>query len=64
MQRMTDLELQNKTAEFKRKLSYGESIDSIRAEALAVAREAFWRTLGMKPIKCKYWLPLPWMTGM
>lgn len=51
MQRMTDLELQNKTAEFKRKLSYGESIDSIRAEALAVAREAFWRTLGMKPYK-------------
>ncbi|MBM6859183.1 preprotein translocase subunit SecA [Clostridium saudiense] len=48
MQALTDKELQNKTVEFKERISKGESLDSILPEAFAVCREASWRVLGMK----------------
>ena len=48
MQKLTDEELQNKTVEFKERLSKGETLDDILVEAFAVAREASSRTLGLK----------------
>lgn len=45
---MTDTDLQNKTTEFKERISKGESLDSILPEAFATCREAAWRTLHMK----------------
>src|SRR6185503_13719062 len=41
-------ELQTKTAEFKQRLSQGESLDSLLPEAFAVVREAAWRTIGQR----------------
>jgi len=46
---LTDNELQAKTAEFKDRLSRGETLDDILPEAFAAVREAAWRVLGMKP---------------
>jgi len=46
---LSDAELQGKTAEFKARLSQGESLDDILPEAFAAVREAAWRVLGMKP---------------
>lgn len=43
---LTDEELINKTAEFKDRLSKGETLDDIQAEAYAVAGEAVHRELG------------------
>ncbi len=37
-----------KTAEFKKRLEKGESLDDLLPEAFAVAREASWRQLGMR----------------
>lgn len=48
MQRLTNMQLQGKTNEFRRRLSYGETLDDIQAEAFAVVREAAKRTLGMR----------------
>ena len=48
MQKLTDEELQAKTAEFKERIQKGESLDSILPEAFAVCREASSRVLGMK----------------
>jgi preprotein translocase subunit SecA len=48
MQNLTDEQLQDKTKEFKDRISNGESLDSILPEAFAVCREASWRVLGMK----------------
>ncbi len=48
---MSDDELKNKTAEFKERLAKGETLDDILPEAFAVAREAAWRVLGMKPFR-------------
>ena len=45
---MSDDELKGKTAEFKQRISSGESLDSILPEAFATVREASWRVLGMK----------------
>ncbi len=45
---LTDGELRNKTAEFKGRLSMGETLDDILPEAFAACREAGWRVLGMK----------------
>lgn len=42
-----DIELVNKTQEFKRRLLEGETLDSLRAEAFAVCREACDRRLGI-----------------
>ena len=49
MQKLTDEELQAKTAEFKARLEKGETLDDLLPEAFAVCREADWRVLGMKP---------------
>ena len=49
MQKLTDEELQAKTAEFKARLEKGEMLDDLLPEAFAVCREADWRVLGMKP---------------
>ena len=48
MSSLTDEELSKKTAEFKNRLSKGETIDDLLEEAFAVAREATKRTLGMR----------------
>ena len=42
-------ELQEKTAEFKKRLNNGETLDDILPEAFAAIREAAWRVLGMRP---------------
>ena len=49
MAKLTDGQLQAKTAEFKERLAKGETLDDILPEAFAVCREADWRVLGMKP---------------
>jgi preprotein translocase subunit SecA len=48
MQDLSDEDLKNKTAEFKKRLSNGETLDDIMVEAFAVAREGAVRTLGLK----------------
>lgn len=48
MQALSDEDLKNKTAEFKKRLSDGETLDDIMVEAFAVAREGAVRTLGLK----------------
>ncbi len=44
--KLSDIELKNKTAEFKERLKKGESLDDILPEAFACVREAARRTLG------------------
>ena len=51
MQKLSDEELKNKTEEFKKRLSEGETLDDILAEAFAVVREASARVLNMKHFK-------------
>ncbi len=46
---LSDEELAAKTEEFRSRLEKGETLDDILPEAFAVAREAAWRTLGMRP---------------
>ena len=48
MHSLSDVELKDKTREFKERLSKGETLDDILPEAYAVVREAAVRTLGMK----------------
>ena len=45
---LTEDELKGKTAEFKKRIAEGESLDSILPEAFAVCREASDRVLGMR----------------
>lgn len=45
---LSDEALKNKTAEFKERLSAGETLDDILPEAFAVVREASERTLGQR----------------
>ncbi len=45
---LSDTDLQAKTAEFKRRLEEGESLDAMLAETFAVVREAATRTVGMR----------------
>ncbi len=47
--KLTDAELQAKTAEFKKRHADGESLDDLLPEAFAVAREAAWRVLDQRP---------------
>lgn len=49
LQRLSDAELQAKTAVYKARLQAGESLDSLLPEAFAVVREVSVRTLGMRP---------------
>ncbi len=48
IEKLNDEELRNKTDEFKKRLSDGETLDDILVEAFAVAREASKRVLGMR----------------
>jgi len=49
VQKLSDSELRAKTDEFRARLKEGESLDELQFEAFAVAREAAWRVLGMRP---------------
>ena len=49
MTALSDDELRAKTDELKQRLADGETLDDILPDAFAVAREAAWRVLGMKP---------------
>ena len=46
---LPETELKGKTAQFKERLSQGETLDDLLPEAFATIREAAWRVLGMKP---------------
>ena len=47
-EKLSNQELSAKTDEFRQRLSTGESIDDLLAEAFATVREASKRTLGMR----------------
>ena len=49
--KLSEKELKGKTAEFKKRLAEGETLDDILPEAFATVREAAWRVLGMKHYK-------------
>ncbi len=51
MEALSDEELRGKTAEFKERLTKGETLDDLLIEAYAVVREAAWRTLEQKPYR-------------
>ena len=48
LQQLDDAALQRKTAEFKERLTKGETLDAILPEAFAVCREASRRVMGMR----------------
>jgi len=48
LMKLSDRELQAKTAEFRQRLSRGETLDDLLVEAFAVVREASRRTLGQR----------------
>ncbi len=48
LQALSDEQLQQKTSEFKQRLSEGEKLDQVLSEAFAVVREAGKRTLGLR----------------
>ena len=48
---LTDEQLRAKTDEFKERYQNGEALDDLLPEAFAVAREASWRVLGMRPFR-------------
>ena len=47
-QKLSDTELQAKTAEFRDRLDNGASLDDLLPEAFAVVREAAWRVIGQR----------------
>lgn len=47
--KLTDKQLTAKTKEFKSRLENGETLEDIKVEAFAVAREAAYRVIGEKP---------------
>ena len=49
MSKLTDKQLKAKTAEFRKRLENGETLEDIKVEAFAVAREAAYRVIGEKP---------------
>ena len=49
MKALSDEELRNKTVYFKERLAKGETLDDIKVEAFAVARDAARRTIGEYP---------------
>ena len=51
MAALTDEELRGKTAEFRERLTKGETLDDLLPEAFAVCREAAYRSVGMKHFK-------------
>ena len=46
---LSDDELKAKTEEFKKRLADGETLEDIKVEAFATAREAAYRVIGEKP---------------
>ena len=51
MANLKDEDFKNKTNEFKKRLSKGETLDDILVQAFALAREACYRGIGEKPFK-------------
>ena len=49
IEKLTDEELKGKTKEFQDRLKNGETLEDIKVEAFAVAREAAYRVIGEKP---------------
>jgi preprotein translocase subunit SecA len=49
VEKLSDEELRAKTAEFKKRVADGESLDDLLPEGFAVAREAAWRVLSQRP---------------
>ena len=49
IEKLSDEELKGKTEEFKNRLKNGETLEDIKVEAFAVAREAAYRVIGEKP---------------
>ena len=49
--KLTDEQLQAKTAEFRERLNNGETEDDLLPEAFATVREAADRVLGMRPYR-------------
>ena len=49
MSKLTDKQLKAKTKEFKERIQNGETLEDIKVEAFAVAREAAYRVIGEKP---------------
>lgn len=47
--KLTDEELKKKTIEFRDRLEKGETLEDVKVEAFAVAREAAFRVIGEKP---------------
>jgi len=47
--KLTEEELKNKTNEFRNRLKEGETLEDIKVEAFATAREAAYRVIGEKP---------------
>ena len=53
MSKLSDKKLAGYTDEFKKRLEEGETLEDIVVEAFAVAREAAYRCVGMKPFYCQ-----------
>ncbi len=49
VEKLTDTELRAKTDEFKKRIADGTRLDDLLPEAFAVAREASWRVLDLRP---------------
>src|SRR5216683_5800470 len=49
IQALSDAQLEAKTAEFRRRLEAGETVDDLLVEAFAVVREASRRAIGLRP---------------
>ena len=52
MSKLSDKKLASYTDKFKKRLEDGETLEDILVEAFAVAREAAYRCVGMKPFYC------------
>ena len=53
-QKLSDAELQNKTAEFKARIAAGASLDSLMCEAFAAVKNACRRLVGTKIVVCEH----------
>ena len=49
LEKCSDAELRAKTDEFGRRIADGAELDGLMPEGFAVAREAAWRVLGLRP---------------
>jgi preprotein translocase subunit SecA len=58
MQELNDEQMAAKTAEFRDRLTHGETLDDLLPEAFALVREATWRVLGNRQ-----WRFLVWREG-